>query len=652
FRNGPPQLLTDGAMYSIEGCATISDRFGNLLFYTDGITVYGKNHVQMPEGYGLFGHPSATQAGVIVPIPNDTLKYLIFSVDEEMKVNGLSYSLVDLSLNNGYGDIKTGYKNINLIPVSTERITAINHKNNFGIWVIVHEWENNRFRSYLVTDQGINPSDYVVSSVGINHDGHVDNGKGYLKVSTAGEKVAVAIQGMNLVQVFDFDNETGILTNPVSLPDIDNPYGVEFCPENRFLYASERKKRDIHQWDLWAGDENAIQNSRTVVGVLGYAGGGALQLAPDGKIYIARKSKKYLSVINVPSMQGSACGFADQGLSLGEMASKEGLPTFIQSFFNFYYFEYENTCHGDTTFFYLNKTSFLDSAQWNFGDPVSPVNLSNNFEAEHVFSAPGTYDVLLRLFHLGSFTDLHKSIEIIALPDTELGEDKSICEGDTTLLDAGPGFLNYMWNDNPGLQDPYLLVNEEGNYWIEVKNQCGIDWDTAYVTVNPLPEVDLGEDTTIRYETYITLNAGPGLEEYTWQDGTSSSMYITEEPGLFWVEVANEFTCKASDTILIEPVPFQLNLPQAFTPNGDSRNDIFRAIPTYNVEIDFQMMIFNRSGEQVFQSNNISNGWDGTFRNLPCEMDVYIWIVDAETLQDNPFFTGPLKSFGSVTLLR
>lgn len=652
FSNGQPQTLDNGALYTIEGCATISGKQGNLLFYTDGIEVYNRAHHRMPNGNGLYGDPSATQSGVIVPIPNDSLRYYVFTVDNDMEEHGLCYSVVNLSLAGGMGDVEPANKNINLMAVSTERITSVNHRNEFGIWVIVHEWGNKRFRSYLVTDQGLQ-SQYVITDIGLSHSGDDNNGKGYMKVSPGGEKVAVAIQGMDMVQVFDFNNATGKLSEPITLNNVTSAYGVEFSMEARFLYASERYGANIHQWDLEAGSPQEVMDSHAIVGILGYDGGGAMQLGSDGRIYIARKSKRYLSVINEPWEPGGACGFADIGISLGERASKEGLPTFIQSYFNFYWFNAKNFCFGDTTFFTLNKTTHLDSIHWSFSDPVSgPDSISEVLEPWHVFSSPGIYKVSARLFHVGSYTDLAETIEVIALPDVALGEDQDLCEGETVNLDAGEGFLSYEWNGNPALNGRDIEVTEAGNYVVDVTHVCGTDSDTIRIEFIPLPEVDLGNDTLIRYDSYIVLDAGPGMYAYKWQDGSGNSMYQVDYPGTYTIEIMDEYGCKGSDTINIEPVPFTLNLPDAFTPNGDGANDVFRAIPSYDISLEFHMMIFNRYGEMVFESDNIIDTWDGNYNGYPCPVEAYIWILDARTLEGNEFFRGAVKSSGTVALIR
>ena len=137
FRSGAPVALTNSAMFQHEGCASISDNFGNLLFYTNGMEIWNANHTLMPNGTGLMGDVSAAQSGVIVPKPGDLNIYYVFTVDAEISTNGLRYSEVDMALDGGLGDV-TGTKNVFLAQPSEEKVTAVLHANGYDIWVMTH----------------------------------------------------------------------------------------------------------------------------------------------------------------------------------------------------------------------------------------------------------------------------------------------------------------------------------------------------------------------------------------------------------------------------------------------------------------------------------------------------------------------------------
>lgn len=245
FNSGAPVALTNGMLSTNEGCSTISNSNGQLLFYTDGIRVWDKSHNVMPNGTGLFGNPSSTQSGIIVPKPNNPNLYYIFTVDDEAGPNGLRYSEVDLTLNGGNGDVNAN-KNILLTTPTAEKISAIEHTNGNDIWVITHEWNSNNFFAYLVTPAGVNTTP-ITSTVGAFHGGgNTSNAIGNLKFSPNGERLALAqAYEPNFVEVFDFDTATGLVSNPIFINGIftengsDGPYGVEFSPDSNTLYVSD-----------------------------------------------------------------------------------------------------------------------------------------------------------------------------------------------------------------------------------------------------------------------------------------------------------------------------------------------------------------------------------------------------------------------------
>jgi gliding motility-associated-like protein len=657
FHSGNPHPLTDGALSTVEGCSTISSPSGQLMFYTDGITVYNRFHQIIANG--LMGSPDATQSGVIVPVPDDTTLFYVFTVSSlgvGQPFDGFRYTLIDSDLNDGKGGIVDGQKNILIHPSTTERVTSVHHKNDYGVWVIMHEWESDRFRSYLITTSGINIDAPVISTTGLyhgRHDDHNRDGIGYMKLSPDGRRLAVAVMGANVVQVFEFNDTTGVIDNPMTLPVDTIPYGVEFSAGAEFLYASERKGDQIYQWNMMAGSEEEIIASRQVVGVLTNPFGGALQMASDGKIYIARKSKFHLSRIQYPYLPGMDCGFEEVGVELNGRQCKEGLPTFIQSYFNNLWILSENQCIDQEIEFTINSVINIDSIHWDFGDPATgSSNIQWADTAFHQFSSPGTYTITATLYHLITQTVLTEQVNILPLPDVELGPERTICEGDTAIFQVGNNFDTYLWMDDIQFQTPLFKKAEAGQVWIKVTDVCGVDYDTTMLYVQSLPEVDLGKDTLIKYETVIWLTAGNEHASVIWQDGSDLPEFGVDYPGTYWVDVWDGLGCKSSDTIRIDPIPFKIHVPTAFSPNNDNINDEFFIRTSYEVDFEYELSIFNRWGELIFESHDPAEVWDGSFQNLPCPMEVYVWMINARTFEDNAFFSGNTLLKGTVTLLR
>ncbi len=439
FNSGSPITLTNGKLFTDEGCTTISDKNGHLLFYTDGSLVYDKNHQLMPNGTGLFGHRSSTQSAIIVPKPKDPNLYYIFTVDEPNPANvddiptnnqdppnsGLNYSLVDLRLNNGSGDIVSSEKNVPLVTYDvnntedvkfkcSEKITAVQHADGFSFWVVTHF--KNTFYSFKISTNGIDQTPIkTTTSVDIPLGGYNGNAIGYLKASPNGKKIAIANMSTKTsndlnsngqikrftgnVYLYNFDAGTGILSNETLLYNNIDPYGIEFSAKSEKFYMTYNTYNPIGlsegsnliQFDLKKED---IINSRQIINSSNYVAG-ALQLAIDEKIYrsgysLTDSNIHNISVINNPEANGINCNYIQNKIDLKTGISKLGLPPFITSLF-LYTFDYEFNCLGQSTHFFINSKETIDSVLWDFGDGST----SNSKDAYHTYAKAGDYKVTL-----------------------------------------------------------------------------------------------------------------------------------------------------------------------------------------------------------------------------------------------------------------
>lgn len=359
FNTGLPVALTDGELETLEGCATLCDKDGNLLFYTDGIKVWNKNHQVMPNGNDLLGNPSATQSAIITPYPQNDSLYIVFTVDarENALQNGLRYSVIDLNLDSGLGDV-TSEKNILLHTPVSERITSVIKFNQVDYWIIVHEWDSDNYLSYSITHTGVDTVP-VVSSVGCVNSGgdsfSQQHSIGYMKSNVNGDKIAVAnFRNAGFFELFDFDKSTGILSNAVtSTSNFYRPYGVEFSPSGDILYGSimggEYNNGKIYQFDLT--QDNPLANPVMIGSSSMHLC--ALQLAPNGKIYTAIKYYEYLGVIDNPDELGEGCNFIQDAVYLEGNTSGLGLPSlFYYKGFEFFTGSEQDVeiCQGDSVF--------------------------------------------------------------------------------------------------------------------------------------------------------------------------------------------------------------------------------------------------------------------------------------------------------------
>ncbi len=442
FNSGSPVAVTNGQLNTAEGCTSISDKNGNLLFYTDGSVVFDKTHQIMPNGSGLLGHKSSTQSAIIVPKPNNPSIYYIFTVDQPLPANvdddplnnedppnnGLNYSQIDLRLNNGLGDVVKSEKNIHLITYDpnnseevkfkcSEKITAVQHGDGVSFWVITHFINN--FYAFKIGINGIEKKPIITkTSLNIPIGGYLYNAIGYLKTSPNGKKLAIAnsssratnelgpkgniINDTGNVLLYDFDSDTGKPSNEITLLSGSNPYGLEFSSRTKKLYVTVNKYDNegvsigssLLQFDLKSPN---LLSSKTIINSSSN-NAGALQLGLDEKIYrsgyfssiIGLDGSSKLSVINNPELSGSACNFSLNTIDLKTGISKLGLPPFISSLF-LYNFSYEFNCFGQSTHFFVNTIEKIDSVVWDFGDGTT----STDRDAYHTYINAGRYKVTL-----------------------------------------------------------------------------------------------------------------------------------------------------------------------------------------------------------------------------------------------------------------
>src|SRR5689334_17719154 len=186
FNTTPPTPTSDGQINTLEGCSSVSDENCSILFYTDGTQVWDRNGDPMPNGAGLKGHVSSFQNSIILPQPGNKNIFYLFTTDaiENNGANGYNYSIVDMTRNNGLGDITT--KNIFLSSPSSERITAITADDYKSYWVITNEYNSNIFRAYKIDCIGLNPNP-VVSTVGRVMDQNIYSNIGVLRISGDGK---------------------------------------------------------------------------------------------------------------------------------------------------------------------------------------------------------------------------------------------------------------------------------------------------------------------------------------------------------------------------------------------------------------------------------------------------------------------------------
>jgi gliding motility-associated-like protein len=637
-----PVSLNDGQIETAEGCATLCDNSGNLLFYTDGIKIWNKNHLVMPNGSNLLGNPSSTQSAVIVPQPNSPNLFYVFTVAELGGTNGLRYSVIDLNLDGGNGDITTT-KNVSLITPALEKITVVQHANNTNYWIIAHRYGNNQFVAYELTAAGLSATP-VITNVGVAIANSSQKTLGYLKSSPDGKYIGIAHAGAgSVVQILNFNNASGQLTFQANLPigvDDIGAYGLEFSSNSKVLYVTRidqpNEFSQVLQYDLNNPAEAAIIASQTIIASFNdeFREGifTALQLAPNQKIYVGRNNSATLSAIDNPNTVGIGCNFNNAAVSIAPNICYFGLPSFITSFLDLN-FTSNNYCFGSATQFTSPNIPNLISAVWDFDDPTSanPTSIAPN--PTHTFTSIGTYNVTLTVSTSTTPVKIFsRQIQILSAPIANSATPYFLCETATnaaifdlnskTTEILGPTqlpanysvsyhttLLNAQNNTNP-IASLYTNTSNPQTIFARINSNSSTDcYDTTSFTIEAKIKPNLKADEDLYYcknkfPELLTFDSGVtgstiGLT-CLWSTGQTTNSISVNQVGTYNVVVTNQFGCTSSRTVtVIESDIAIIN----YTISGPIGNNSLQIIPTGSGNYEFSLDNINGP----FQTSPIFN---------------------------------------------
>jgi hypothetical protein len=521
FTTGAPVTLTNGVLDSQEGCASQSDKAGNLLFYTDGSFVYNKAHQVMSGGVALGGSYSSTQSSLVVPAPGDIQRYYIVTTDanENSYKAGVTYSIVDMGGSGGMGTVVQ--KNTPLLAPATEKLTAIRHANGTDVWLVAHALDTNLFYVWSVTAAGISATPTTFASGPMLMFGDI----GYMKANQQGSRIAFASSNAKQLWLFDFNKTTGVVSNArIVAQRLDGSnfalYGVEFSPSGRFLYATRTDSNVVMQYDL----SQPLPPLMFIVGSTTGRRAGALQLAPNGKIYMATEGIPFLAEIAAPDSRGLACGYRDKAVDLQGRVSEIGLPNFMPAIFLnevTYEITADTACVGRPTSMRFLPDSGITNATWNFGDPASGANnRATGTRVQHVYARAGTYTVTVIYDAQGFTKTLSMQVVVNANPNVNAGFDVTICAGGSVKLQAR-GAVTYRWSPGNVLDDstkasPLANILTTTTFIATGYNEFGCsDADTVTVFVTSFKATLDGPREICKGDTII-LRAKGGGESYRW----------------------------------------------------------------------------------------------------------------------------------------
>jgi gliding motility-associated-like protein len=553
FNVNPPVALTNSAMDAPEGCAIVCDRNGKTIFYTDGDHVYNKKDALITSAIG--GGTGASQSSIIVPVPGDETLYYIFTNEViDGGTNVTKYSLFDLKLNNGLGGVPI--QDQTLFSRSTERITAS------GKWVVIHEWGNNTFRVYPFSATGI--GEPVLTAIGSDHTfASVESGRGYMKLGPKNNlAVALSLPTGNFVEVFHLNDTTGKLTTyrKIDLKDnnpADHVYGIEFSPAGNKLYASVTGADKIYEYFI--DSINHIYQVKPPT-LFSQPNVGALQLGPDGQIYVAiGNNSPSLGRISPVDDTTRISSYQTNAFNLAGKTSHLGLPNFIQQQSNAFggpSFSFTGLCLGDTTKFTGVPTDQIDHFSWSFGDGGSG---PDSAKISHIYATANTFVATMRLTNrCGLDTLLTKNVTINNPPKKPtIPGAAALCNGPVTL-DANTGNvpnLFYKWSTGDSVKT--ITVSDQSIVAVKITDLNGCTSAGQSIIVDNRPQVELGPNTTVCQNVAATaLNAQNPGATYAWSINgtptlTSQGQPVnTTLPGSFTYKVIVTdpvTTCTATD---------------------------------------------------------------------------------------------------------
>jgi len=263
----------------------------------------------------------------------------------------------------------------------------------------------------------------------------------------------------------------------------------------------------------------------------------------------------------------------------------------------------------------LNAGTGFSSYQWNTGETSQQI----------IVSQKGNYSV--------AAIDINKcvskdtiAINVFNLPFVNIGPDAFVCRNGEHIFDAGNNFTSYLWQDNSTAST--LITTQPGRYWVRVTdiNQCA-NSDTARILgVKELPQNFLPPDTKICKGELLQLSATGNWVTYKWSNNSTDSTISITVPGKYSLTVTDVVGCSGTDSIAVFSKDCKLGVyfPNAFTPNRDGKNDMYRPI-VYGTLDKFYMVVYNRYGEKIFETKDPLKGWDGSYKGAPQDTNTFVW---------------------------
>lgn len=239
---------------------------------------------------------------------------------------------------------------------------------------------------------------------------------------------------------------------------------------------------------------------------------------------------------------------------------------------------------------------------------------------------------------------------LFPLPVVDLGKDTIICVNKTVVFNAGAGFTAYQWQD--GSTNNTFTASQPGIYWVQVTNaHTCTNADTVEITgFKASPDGFLPDNDQLCEGQRLELKPLTSFPKYQWYNNATSPTIIVTTPGTYWLTATNSDGCSGTDSIIVVSKDCRsvLHLPNAFSPNNDRNNDLFK--PTYEGFLEtFRLTVYNRWGERIFETTDANRGWDGTYKGKPQDTGSFVWTCQYKFFGANQAVK---QEKGVITLVR
>ncbi|MNU54423.1 hypothetical protein D3C71_434800 [compost metagenome] len=638
--NVSPPLQQESNMMSYEAAVAVSNAQGQLQFYTIGSRIWNRNGAEMPNSNGLLGNgptiggqPAGSSAygAQVIKHPGNPNRYFVFSGDaQEDNSYNVYYSVVDMTLDGGNGDVVPGMKNIPIMTNGSEYMAVTRGADCKSYWLIVRTnaiWVRDYY-AFKIDVNGVNTTPVITTPPAFMIGA-------FLPLIFGNDGTSMYSMGTGGIVFAQFNNVTGVVSGFQSFTAYS--FGpMALSADNTKLYTAEGTA-GVKQYDLTLMPNlTAVQNSAQIISPAPNPSHmtvfNDMRRGPDGKIYLLRQeiSSSYYNVtidcIPQPNVSGTAAGY---NIGAFDYISSWSPPLGLNTFWRFGD-DFIVSPEVDTIARPAKDTVVCFASSLNLQSPEADAAYYQWSNGATGSSASVSTDGLYWVYSTNNCQTYIDSFKVHFTRFTlDLPDDTALCENKTLQLDVtDPAIDAYLWND--GDANGVKAISQAGRYTVRASSGlCSLS-DTITVSITH-PKVDILQDDLSMCNNNIspiTADANvPG--SYYWNTGDTGRVLIPDHSGIYVVSHLNACGLyKDSIRVTINDCICKMMIPNVFTPNGDGRNDVFLPVTAPGCNFMFyDMRIYNRYGQLVYYTNNAANGWDGTFRDQPAEAGAYMYSI-------------------------